>query len=357
MKRFPTKIEDFSSALLEQFLHAPQGSIEHIAVTAVGTGQMAASFRIQINWQNKHLDANSPDQVPTSVVAKCASANEASLAVGTEQRAYYREVRWYQDIASGLSARLPKCYFADIAETFDQFILVLEDCAPAVQGDQLGGTTVANVEKALLEAANFHATFINQPELLRHKFLQTDHAFKAMKVGQFEAFWPKFKARYSERLGQDVFDMGDAFAKRFRQYLYRETALTTVAHNDFRLDNMLFGGPDGRVILLDWQTLGLGGPMNDVSYFCGTSFESAAERKKNDRGLFDYYANALADRGVYFDDSALWHDYRVQAFSSFVMAVYASMLVEQTERGDEMFAIMADRPASMAMDLDSLSLL
>jgi hypothetical protein len=39
------------------------------------------------------------------------------------------------------------------------------------------------------------------------------------------------------------------------------------------------------------------------------------------------------------------------------MAVFASMSVERTERGDEMFAVMAERPARQAIDLDSLALL
>jgi hypothetical protein len=33
------------------------------------------------------------------------------------------------------------------------------------------------------------------------------------------------------------------------------------------------------------------------------------------------------------------------------------MLARRTERGDEMFAVMAERPAQQMMDLDTLSLL
>jgi hypothetical protein len=39
------------------------------------------------------------------------------------------------------------------------------------------------------------------------------------------------------------------------------------------------------------------------------------------------------------------------------MAVLASMIVGQTERGDEMFMTMYRRSAAMALDLDALSLL
>ena len=57
------------------------------------------------------------------------------------------------------------------------------------------------------------------------------------------------------------------------------------------------------------------------------------------------------------DGEGVWRDYRLYAFSGVLMAIFASMNVERTERGDEMFAVMAERPAWQAIDLDSLSLL
>jgi len=38
------------------------------------------------------------------------------------------------------------------------------------------------------------------------------------------------------------------------------------------------------------------------------------------------------------------------------MAVIAAMLVERTDRGDEMFAVMAERSGYQALHLDSLAL-
>ena len=45
------------------------------------------------------------------------------------------------------------------------------------------------------------------------------------------------------------------------------------------------------------------------------------------------------------------------ALSGYFMAVFASMSVERTARGDEMFAVMAERPARQALALGSLDLL
>ena len=47
----------------------------------------------------------------------------------------------------------------------------------------------------------------------------------------------------------------------------------------------------------------------------------------------------------------------VGALSGYFMAVFASMSVERTARGDEMFAVMAERPARQALMLGSLDLL
>jgi len=52
-----------------------------------------------------------------------------------------------------------------------------------------------------------------------------------------------------------------------------------------------------------------------------------------------------------------WADYRLSSFAGLVMAVIASMIVNQTERGDEMFMTMLRRSADMALNLDGLDLL
>ncbi len=46
-------------------------------------------------------------------------------------------------------------------------------------------------------------------------------------------------------------------------------------------------------------------------------------------------------------------DYRRYAYAGYVMAVGASMLVERTARGDEMFLTMARRHAAQIEDLGS----
>jgi hypothetical protein len=52
-----------------------------------------------------------------------------------------------------------------------------------------------------------------------------------------------------------------------------------------------------------------------------------------------------------------WDDYRRSSYASLLMAVFASMMVGRTDRGDAMFMAMANRSAQMGADLDAHALL
>jgi aminoglycoside phosphotransferase (APT) family kinase protein len=121
-----------------------------------------------------------------------------------------------------------------------------------------------------------------------------------------------------------------------------------------RLDNILFHADGQIAALVDWQTCSLGNPANDVAYLIGTSFADPAERREQEETLVETYLSNRSNSPA-FDQ--FWTEYRRHAFSGFIMAINASLHVEQTERGDRMFAAMAERPAQMAIDLYSLDLL
>ena len=69
-----------------------------------------------------------------------------------------------------------------------------------------------------------------------------------------------------------------------------------------------------------------------------------------------YHAQLGACVGAY-DFDAAWADYRRASFAGFIMAVISAMIVERTERGDEMFATMAERSGWQALHLDALALI
>jgi aminoglycoside phosphotransferase (APT) family kinase protein len=133
-------------------------------------------------------------------------------------------------------------------------------------------------------------------------------------------------------------------------------------HNDYRLDNLLFRpgedeGDAATVAVVDWQTCSHGEAMTDVAYFIGAGL-TPDHRRSCERDLVQRYHTALAAAGVEgYDWDECWHDHRRSTWAGLIMAIAASMLVEQTERGDEMFMTMAHRHATHALDLDAPALL
>ena len=127
----------------------------------------------------------------------------------------------------------------------------------------------------------------------------------------------------------------------------------SLIHVDYRLDNLLFHTKTGttEVTAVDWQSITLGSPLNDVAYFIGAGLLPADRAPVEERLVRSYY-DALCASGV---DGYVWPDcwqaYRYGAFAGFAVTVVASMIVERTARGDQMFTTMAQRHARHALDL------
>lgn len=351
MSAIPCHPDDFTTTWVEQKLGASAGSLTALTYRPIGTGQIADSYRIALDWADK------PAAAPDSFVVKCPSPDETSMMSAKLMNLYTKEVSWYNDLAPQSTIRVPHCYHAEVNGEGDQFALLLEDCAPAEQGDQLAGASLDELRLALDEAARLHAPFLRSPVLEQVEWLKIDPAQIEMRKGFMVQFWEPFKERYQGRLSPELFAMGDDFIAKVQAADMVLPDVMTVVHGDFRIDNMLFGGPDGRVAVLDWQTLSPGHPLSDVSYLIGTSIADPAQRKTEEEALVQYYHDRMADLGAPLSWEDTWTAYRANATTGFAMAMTASMLAKRTERGDEMFAVMAERPAQQMMDLDTLSLM
>jgi aminoglycoside phosphotransferase (APT) family kinase protein len=171
--------------------------------------------------------------------------------------------------------------------------------------------------------------------------------------------WAGFRDRYAAELDPDVHRAGDALFERLEAYLLGGTEPSTIIHGDYRLDNLLFDPSPGGVAIavVDWQTCTHGPALQDVAYFIGAGL-TRDERREVERGLVQRYHAGLVEAGVTgYDHERCWQDYRRGTWAGLVMAVAASMLVERTDRGDQMFLTMARRHAQHALDLDAADVL
>lgn len=345
----PSHPDRFTTAWLERVLNAPTGSLISFTAKPVGTGQMSLSFRVTLNWKN--------NEGPASLIAKCPSLDAGTRAIAAALRAYALELGWYRELAPQIGVACPACLHLESNDDETDFVLLLQDLAPAQQGDQLAGASIAQIEAALTQAAHLHAPYWGDPRLSQIGWLQPSPNTTALIRQMAPAVYTQFRSRYAERFSPDVLDLCDAFIARVGAYFDLKPASLTVQHRDFRIDNILFAPGDAKAYVVDWQTLGPGPGAADVAYLIGTSIADPNARAREEERLVALYADALRQLGADADAENIWREYRLYAFSGVLMAIIASTNVERTERGDEMFAVMAERPARQALHLDSLSLL
>ena len=67
-------------------------------------------------------------------------------------------------------------------------------------------------------------------------------------------------------------------------------------------------------------------------------------------GLLHAYHSELSELGVDYSFDELVADYTVTTFQNFVIGVAAAMLVERSDRGDELFLSMVTRSLQHAQD-------
>jgi aminoglycoside phosphotransferase (APT) family kinase protein len=155
-------------------------------------------------------------------------------------------------------------------------------------------------------------------------------------------------------LSPEVVELIPRFLHVMDRYGQDHRGTHTILHGDFRNDNLMFGLD--RVVVLDWQTVSLGAALSDVSYFLGGSLLPDL-RRQHETGLVQLYWQRLVSLGVEMDWKDCWSGYRRFAFAGLIMAIFASMVVTPTKRGDDMFVAMADRAGLHALDMDALALI
>src|SRR4051794_20428778 len=325
-------IEELTSGWLATALGR---AVREFGVERIGTGQMSLSYRVTL-------------VAGDSVVVKLAATDPTSRGTGLGLGIYEREVRFYRELAPRIrAAALAHCHAAAIDNTGEWFTLVLEDIAPATQGDQIAGCSPEQARLALQALAQLHAPLLADPQLADTAWLERDSPLDQAIMSQL---LPAFLERYADRVKPEHAEVCRRLVASLDGYNAERSGQQGLVHGDYRLDNMLFGGERGFAVV-DWQTVGWGNAMTDASYFLGNGLTVEDRRTHEQSLLRDYQA------GVGLDWETCWEGYRRQAFVGILMVVAPAMIVERTERGDDMFMTSLERFAQQVLDLDALDLL
>lgn len=324
------------------------------AVKQIGTGQMARCFRYA-------LDIEGDERAPKSLVAKFNSADPGTIETAIEAGSYSIEVDFYRSLAPKLPISTARCYFADCDAEGRSFVLVLADMAPATQADQMEGCSLAAARVALSELASMQAATWNDGSLMsEHNWLPSLFERQRQYLDEQRELTPLFLDRLGDRLEDPIVDLVQRMAAGYDNLVdLLDEQPKTLTYWDFRADNLLIDDTSRppKITTVDWQTLHLGAPLQDVSYFMGASLTTDL-RRPNEQDLLDGYYEKLIQLGVQdFSREKCRLGYQIGSFSGLTMAIRATALVEETERGNVLFATMAQRHGSHILDLKADCLL
>lgn len=324
--------------------------VRDVAVEPVGTGQMADTVRLAATYDPAGAG-------PATLVGKFASEDPRSRATGRALRAYEAEVRFYGDVAGRVTARVPGAIFCAFDPDDAWFTLLVEDVGDAAPGDQIAGCDADTAAAALEAMAGLHAPCWEAADLEGLEWLDRSTARSDQVTAQLVAgVLPGFIERYGDRLSGEHLALIEAFVSNLGGWLASRPGPRTLVHGDYRLDNLLFPREPDSPVVVDFQTVIWGPAAYDLAYFVGGCLTQAV-RRAHEADLVAEYHRRLSAGGV--DDYPLGQleaDYRRESLGGVMMAVGASMMVQQTERGDEMFVTSAARHAQHALDLDAMAL-
>lgn len=350
-----TEITELTPAWFTGVLHDAGTIGEETVVTAVdadpiGTGQVGRVLRARLRYDGP--------AGPPSLVVKVPSLDAGSVRMATAMGLYEGEVRFYTEVAPRLGPVLPTVHWAE-SDADGRFILVLDDLSGRAEvGDMVAGCDAERAALAIGALPAMQAPVWNDPELPSRPWLdatRTDMLFAAV-----EPALPLFLQRFGDRLSPDHLSLARELAPRaagYRERVWRPPYV--IAHCDYRLDNMLFGraADDPPICVVDWQGARLGPPLLDAAVFLASCLDSA-ERRAVEHDLLRAYHDRLCAMGVAgfsFDDCL--DSYRRSSLWPFLLGIVVSVTIEQTERGDAMWARLIGGAAELVLDTRAAQLL
>jgi hypothetical protein len=348
MSSIPTADTITVDWLTEQLRRAGHrdAKVRDFSAERIGTGQIGKCIRYTLD-----LEGAGPN-TPTSLVGKFPSDDPTSRATGIALNSFIKEVSFYQKLQRRVLIMTPDCYYAEIEGQGPEFMLLLEDLRPAEQGDQLAGCSAKIADRAVQELVGLHAPSWCEPDMCDYDWLgRPTPETAAFGRDLYASQLPAFLERFSECLEPDEAEIIASVAQSDKLFDSGEGPQTLV-HVDYRLDNLLINERRDPPLIcaVDWQSITVGNPLSDVAYFLGAGMQTEHRRTHEERIVEDYY-EAMCDGGITdYSWEQCWADYRRGTFAGFLVTVIAAPLVEQTERGDEMFTAMARRHARHALD-------
>ncbi|MEZ4681306.1 MAG: phosphotransferase [Caldilineaceae bacterium] len=223
----------------------------------------------------------------------------------------------------------PRCYYSDYDKMSGSCVLLLEDLSQMRAVDRIDGCHKEDAELVIRSLAKFHAQWWDSPRLRDMGYLTPFDHMASYSQERFQEWWPTFLEKLEPILPKTI--LPESFRKLGRQYgpLLAETMSKlnqppiTIIHRDLNTDNLMFGvkEDDPPLTFFDWQLVGYGRGVSDVTYFMVYAVPTDV-RRQEEYNLLRMYHSLLEEYGIRgYDFEHCWFDYKLAFFRNLSVAV------------------------------------
>ncbi|MFT7220580.1 MAG: hypothetical protein ACI8Z1_002199 [Candidatus Azotimanducaceae bacterium] len=352
-------------------------TVENVRIEQIGEGEgfMCIVGRLHLRY------SGNVDHAPATMIVKLPSLIPGNRMMGELIGAYWREILLYEELTGNMAINTPEVYYSDLTpdpmrprinmimkvvelmpawivdkvmsgskdivnNSPHRYVIMIEDLAPALPGDQVNGASVERCKQVLSMAATLHAEFWRHPILDKTYWITDPRITFRSRHQMFLEARPAFLERFGSHLTEHEHKLlswfdenGVKFQKR-----YHKEAPSTLRHGDFRLDNIFFEEGSDKVILADWQLSSRGPAAEEVAYLISGALDVAAT-DADEKTLLAHYHSELVAAGITdYDYQQFQKDYaRGMLLMLGVHGAATSDIDVGEERGDELMKIWLDR--------------
>ena len=276
--------------------------------------------------------------------------------VALRYKMYENEVRFYQELAAKLDIRTPQVVFADYDPETENVVLLMEFMDGWHSPDQISGASDAQVRLAIAEIPKIAAPFWNRTsEVSWVSTTKSEHLWSSSQ--DMKACEDIFYDRFGDDLSITKKEFGiliDSFPVILTEL---SQGLLTLAHYDFRIENLFFSADEKEVAVIDWQLIASIKPSWDFAYLIGTNIPTSL-RRENQQEYIDLFLNELAQCDIEYSESQLREDIKWTLLGlSTIPVIGGSNFDADNERSFELFRAIAMRHFETVADFDALSVI
>jgi len=248
------------------------------------------------------LDVRYDDETdsPASIIAKFPPASPEAREALHYYRLYEKEIAFYRDLASSVFFRVPDSYYGDVNLETGEFVLLLEDLAPAIPFDIVEGVAPDEARHVVRDMARHHAQWWESAKLDRFEWLRPFDDQAEGDQEKYQAAYPVFLDKVGDLLPDGIAALGARLLDKSAWIKTRIAASpVTFLHGDFHPNNLFLEGKgdERRLAVVDWQVCSVGQGTRDLMYFVTTAL-IPEHREAHETEFLELYHSELVANGV-----------------------------------------------------------